>query len=153
MSSPFHNFITLSTPLLTTINPFLPMEEKALTDTILVANRQSNMAGEEKAESPINSSGQEASEEYEYVTGFKLAMVIASVTLVFFLVMLDLAIIATVSQETSVLAFLASVDSQCRLFPVLQATSILCLMLGGTEPRIFWPSMLCIFRLCSFTPS
>lgn len=75
------------------------MEEKPLTDTILVANRQSNMASEERAERPISSSGQESSEEYEYVTGFKLAIVIASVTLVFFLVMLDLSIIATVSQK------------------------------------------------------
>lgn len=75
------------------------MEENPLTDTVLVANHQSNMAGGEKAERPISSSGQESSEEYEYVTGFKLAIVIASVTMVFFLVMLDLSIIATVSQE------------------------------------------------------
>lgn len=77
------------------------MEEKTLPDTVLVANCQSNMAGREKAERQISSSSQEiSSEEYRYVTGFKLAIVIISVTLVFFLVMLDLSIISTVSQAS-----------------------------------------------------
>lgn len=77
------------------------MEEENLPDTALVANRQSNMAGGEKAESPLSSPNQEMSSDmYEYVTGFKLAIVIASVTMVFFLVMLDLSIIATVSQAS-----------------------------------------------------
>jgi hypothetical protein len=37
------------------------------------------------------------SKEHEYVTGFKLSIIIASVTLVAFLIMLDTSIIATVS--------------------------------------------------------
>ena len=37
-------------------------------------------------------------EEYQYVTGFKLAIIMVSMTLIFFLVMLDLSIITTVSQ-------------------------------------------------------
>lgn len=82
------------------------MEEGILPDTAPVANWQSNMAGGEKSERPTSSSNQEMSSEvYEYVTGFKLAIAIASVTMVFFLVMLDLSIIATVSQA-----------SVCRLF-------------------------------------
>ena len=36
-------------------------------------------------------------EEYQYVTGFKLAIIMVSMTLIFFLVMLDLSIITTVS--------------------------------------------------------
>ena len=39
--------------------------------------------------------------EQQYITGFKLAIVMVSLTLVFFLVMLDLSIIATVSQALS----------------------------------------------------
>ena len=37
-------------------------------------------------------------EEYQYVTGFKLAIIMVSMTLIFFLVMLDLSIITTVRQ-------------------------------------------------------
>ena len=37
-------------------------------------------------------------EEYQYVSGFKLALIMVSMTLIFFLVMLDLSIITTVSQ-------------------------------------------------------
>ena len=37
-------------------------------------------------------------EDHQYVTGFKFAMVMVSLTMVFFLVMLDLSIITTVSK-------------------------------------------------------
>ena len=45
------------------------------------------------------------SEEREYITGFKLGMVVVGVTLVCFLVLLDISIIVTVSCPTSRLAF------------------------------------------------
>lgn len=45
-------------------------------------------------------------EEREYITGFKLVMVVVGVTLVCFLVLLDTSIIVTVSCPTSRLAFL-----------------------------------------------
>lgn len=42
-----------------------------------------------------------AGEDYQYVTGVKLAILLISLTLVFFLVMLDLSIIATVSHAVA----------------------------------------------------
>jgi hypothetical protein len=41
-------------------------------------------------------------EEYEYVTGFKRSIIIISVTLVAFLMMLDMSIIVTVSHQSMV---------------------------------------------------
>ena len=66
------------------------------TDRQLSADEKKKMPEELSSESVENS--EPGHEEYKYVTGFKLAIVIVSVTLVFFLVMLDLSIIATVSQ-------------------------------------------------------
>ena len=50
---------------------------------------------EQATEKPLQSSP--AQEEYEYVTGFKLAVVLLALTLVFFVVMLDMSIVVTVS--------------------------------------------------------
>ena len=82
------------------------MEKPTSLDSVPVADRHLCVDGEQ-SQSQTSHSNELSSggavrpeighEEYEYVTGFKLAIVIVSVTLVFFLVMLDLSIIATVS--------------------------------------------------------
>ena len=83
------------------------MEKPDKSDDVPVADRQPNGDNEEPqrqtlGSNPISSESvnkQETSDqEYQYVTGFKLAVVIGSVTMVCFLLFLDLSIIATVSQ-------------------------------------------------------
>ena len=54
-------------------------------------------AGENKEGSVANSKIEIDEMEHAYITGYKLAIVVASVTLVSFLVLLDTSIIATVS--------------------------------------------------------
>lgn len=82
------------------------MERPSKPDSASIADCQSNLDGEKPQRQPSNPdelSSQSVErhevshEEYQYVTGFKLAVVIVSVTLVVFLVMLDLSIVATVS--------------------------------------------------------
>jgi len=51
------------------------------------------LAGSVKSNHPVE-------DDYEYVTGFKLATIIACITLVAFLLMLDQSIIATVRHAT-----------------------------------------------------
>lgn len=56
----------------------------------------------DKTATPDQHSGvsvQDVEEHHEYITGLKLGVVMVSVTLVVFLMMLDLAIIATVSRN------------------------------------------------------
>lgn len=84
-------------------------------------------------------------EDSQYVTGFKLAIIMVSLTMVFFLVMLDLSIIATVSQALLSRSLMAFTDSFRRLYLVLPPTSILCLMWDGTVAHISW--------LSEFSPS
>ena len=96
------------------------MEKDQTLESVLVAEHQPSAEGEkenekenekekEKGKSPIldpdalsreNAEKQETEhEEQQYVTGFKFAIVMVSLTLVFFLVMLDLSIITTVSKQ------------------------------------------------------
>ena len=84
------------------------MEKDQTLESVLVAEHQPSKDGE-KEKSPIldpdtlsgeNAEKQETEhEEQQYVTGFKFAIVMVSLTLVFFLVMLDLSIITTVSRQ------------------------------------------------------
>ena len=84
------------------------MEKDQTLESVLVAEHQPSAEGE-KGENPIlnpdapsgeNLEKQETEhEEQQYVTGFKFAIVMVSLTLVFFLVMLDLSIITTVSEQ------------------------------------------------------
>ena len=84
------------------------MEKDQTLESVLVAEHQPSADGEKEtnpiidpnALSPDNAEKQETEhEEQEYVTGFKFAIVMVSLTLVFFLVMLDLSIITTVSKQ------------------------------------------------------
>ena len=84
------------------------METSPASDVIPNPASQSNADGEkpEIQKTSLKELGTESaetqdidSEEYQYVTGFKLAIIMVSMTLIFFLVMLDLSIITTVSQE------------------------------------------------------
>lgn len=69
----------------------------------------------------------------EYVTGLKLWLVIASVTLVLFLTLLDTTIIVTVWFNISVEhLYMSSLTGMCRLFLESPPTSIRCLMSDGT---------------------
>ena len=84
------------------------MEKDQTLESVLVAEHQPSAEGE-KEKSPIldpdalsreNAEQQDTEhEEQQYVTGFKFAIVMVSLTLVFFLVMLDLSIITTVSEQ------------------------------------------------------
>lgn len=85
------------------------MPEQNVTDDILPSAK--TFEGEKSRETPAttdkSSSGilrtdKDCEEDYKYITGPKLAVVIVSVTLVAFLMMLDLAIIATVSQDRAI---------------------------------------------------
>ena len=85
------------------------MEKDQTLESVLVAEHQASADGE-KGKSPIldpdvlsreNAEKKQEieQEEQQYVTGFKFAIVMVSLTLVFFLVMLDLSIITTVSEQ------------------------------------------------------
>ena len=84
------------------------MEKDQTLESVLVAAHQPSAEGE-KGKNPIldpdapsreSAEKQETEhEEQQYVTGFKFAILMVSLTLVFFLVMLDLSIITTVSEE------------------------------------------------------
>ena len=84
------------------------MEKDQTLESVLVAEHQPSADGEKGKNpmidpdslSPDNAEKQETEhEEQQYVTGFKFAIVMVSLTLVFFLVMLDLSIITTVSTQ------------------------------------------------------
>ena len=83
------------------------MKTSPASEIISDANSQSNAIGEKpktQMTSPKELGTESAetqdtnSEEYQYVTGFKLTIIMVSMTLIFFLVMLDLSIITTVRQ-------------------------------------------------------
>ena len=96
------------------------METDQTLQSVLVAEHQPSADGDER-KGPIldpdvpsreNDEKQETEhEEQQYVTGFKFAIVMVSLTLVFFLVMLDLSIITTVSEQ------------RCARVPVLESNS------------------------------
>lgn len=73
--------------------------------------------------------------EHVYISGFQLWLVMSSVTLVVFLMLLDVSIIVTVSLD--VLNCQKIIDNRNRLFPELPATFTRCQMLGGMVVRIF----------------
>ena len=79
------------------------MEEKPTSESVPTADRQLSANAEEPPSqiSIPDAPSKEAAERQEdsqYLTGIKFVIVMVSLTLVFFLVMLDLSIIATVSQ-------------------------------------------------------
>ena len=84
------------------------MEKDQTLESVLVAERQPSADGEKGKNPMINPNAlstdiaekqETENEEQQYVTGFKFAIVMVSLTLVFFLVMLDLSIITTVSTQ------------------------------------------------------
>jgi hypothetical protein len=58
----------------------------------------SRLPDPEKAVDPTADEAKPADAEYEYITGIKLLLTMASITLVCFLMTLDMSIIVTVSQ-------------------------------------------------------
>lgn len=99
--------------------------EKSIDDTAI--------AQKPSADAPM---GPDGDVEYEYIVGVKLAVVMISVTLVAFLMMLDLAIISTVSHESPSKSLYAP-DQYNRRFLASQVTSIPCPTWVGTVVRIF----------------
>jgi uncharacterized membrane protein YqjE len=93
-----------------------------------------NVSTDAKAEEVNNKTVELAKVETEpeYIRGVKLALVITAVTLVAFLMMLDMSIIVTVRYP---------VDRQLmiRQSRQSQATSTLCQMLDGMEVFTYWP--------------
>ncbi len=82
------------------------MEKETTMECLPAADRQLRTDGEKLHVqiSTLNTPSRDQSELQEngqYVTGLKLAIVMVSMTMVFFLVMLDLSIIATVSHASS----------------------------------------------------
>jgi len=69
-------------------------------------------------------------EKYEYVTGYKLFVVIGASTVAGFLMLLDTSIVATVSQESHSLTIFVPTDSD-RRFLESPAISILSRILDG----------------------
>lgn len=106
-------------------------EKSPITDSGLQKEEQANAhANSKELRSDTSSTGEATdedpkivqestkNEEREYITGFKLGMVVVGVTLVAFLVLLDTSIIVTVSCPTEDLAFYPSGSSDCsRPFP------------------------------------
>jgi hypothetical protein len=77
-------------------------------------------------------------EEHEYVTGYKLFVVIGASTVAGFLMLLDTSIVATVGLEYSPNTIFISADSD-RLFLESPATSIPSGTLAGMELPTNWP--------------
>lgn len=85
------------------------MAERNVTDDVLPSAQL--FEGEKSGETPATANqpsssilrtNKDCEEDYKYITGLKLAVVIVSVTLVAFLMMLDLSIIVTVSQDRAI---------------------------------------------------
>jgi hypothetical protein len=112
-------------------------DEKPHVDSALISTTETKA---ESMEQPIEkpSVGSEIplvepEPEYEYITGFKLVSVIASITIVIFLIMLDMSIIVTVSECHEAGRLLTG----CRLSLESPAISIPSPMLGGTAALFF----------------
>ena len=88
-------------------------------------------------------------DEREYITGYKLGMVVVGVTLVCFLVLLDTSIIVTVSQPHFNLTSSPGFSNIFRLFPRLQHTFTPWKTWDGTEAHIRLLGTLCrLFSTC-----
>ena len=68
-------------------------DKPVTSSTATEAFEQSNVVDPEKASSADSPN---IADEHEYVTGIKLVLILAAVTLVYFLIMLDGSIVATV---------------------------------------------------------
>jgi hypothetical protein len=79
------------------------------------------------------------SNELHYVTGIKLWGLLAALTLVLFLMMLDMSIVVTVSFY--LLFTITDFYRRHRQFLESRATFIRCLMLAGTGARISYPGL------------
>lgn len=73
-------------------------------------------AGDNRQNGKENSTCSPRAEERTYLTGFKLALVLGSATLVLFLVMLDLSIVGVVCRHPSLLSDRVLIF-KCRLYP------------------------------------
>ena len=80
----------------------LEMKKKEESDISMVRIPSPTLHGEKQTMQTSNLDKEADTVEFEYVTGFKLAIVIVSVTMVAFILMLDSSIIATVSQHSAV---------------------------------------------------
>lgn len=94
--TPYFEYISYNLPR--TLCQALEMDKKEDSGVSVVRDPSQKSDGEKQTEQTLKSPEQGDTAEYEFVTGFKLAMVIVSVTMVAFILMLDTSIIATVSQ-------------------------------------------------------
>lgn len=84
-----------------------PVDHGVISESTTDVNKEPNMSEFSNPEKPLDGSTEpvEAAEtEYEYITGVKLWLVIASITLICFLMMLDMSIVVTVSFDNSLKA-------------------------------------------------
>ncbi len=75
-----------------------------------------------------------------HLTGFKLFLVMFSLTLAVFLMLLDASVVATVRQHPVSCSSERVADLCDRRLPKSRATFIPSMTLGGTGQHIFWPS-------------
>jgi multidrug efflux pump subunit AcrB len=100
------------------MDPELHKEEQANTQTNSKELRSdTSSTGEAADENPKIVQESVKNKEREYITGFKLGMVVVGVTLVAFLVLLDTSIIVTVSCPKSWLSSLPGSSDDSRPFP------------------------------------
>lgn len=90
----------------------------------------------EKVPDEIVNTADAVAPEHVYISGVQLLLVMASVTLVVFLMLLDVSIIVTVSLGALNYKF-EVIDNNNRPFLELLATSTRCQMLDGMEVHIF----------------
>ena len=102
---------TLSSPMESEIPPVISLEQRkdfAETEAKLESSKVSSVAddaGETNEKAEGLQSEQSIRDEHVYLTGVKLVVVLASVTLVFFLVLLDMSIISTVRSDRIELSY------------------------------------------------
>ena len=85
-----------------------PTDHGIISESTTNVDTEPNISELSNPEKPLDGSTKpvEATEtEYEYITGIKLWLVIASITLICFLMMLDMSIVVTVSFYNSIKGF------------------------------------------------
>jgi hypothetical protein len=122
-------------------------EEDAGIENISVSPEKLESGDQEKAIEGITSAPIEAVAEIEYVTGWKLWSMLAALVLIFFLVLLDMSVVATVSRVVSG-RVVKGANGPDRLYPKLPPAFIHCTMSAGTEAHICWRSK-CSNSRCS----
>lgn len=82
----------------------------------------------------------------EWIEGFQLFVVMAGITLVIFLMLLDTSIVATVYFSFRVMVRVTEYETDCcRLFPKSQTSSTHCRMLRGMAVLILWLGMVIVY--------